>query len=149
MALPGDAFASLTREDVEAIIAEACDSDDDAHVSMAELADFVKRGRAALGSNNIDQSQQLSANSLKLAKLLIIYEDAGNDLRDAFSKFDVSGDGEVSVAELHNGLHKLGQAFDSLTRADVEAIVKEAFKKESHITYGDFASFVSTARRSS
>ncbi|KAJ1450099.1 hypothetical protein M885DRAFT_533265 [Pelagophyceae sp. CCMP2097] len=159
----GSAFADLQRSDVQSIIDEACDEDEDAHVSLDELRAFVHKGRRLLAeeraaadrpldvarpSDGAAQGERpLSADALKVARLLMIYEDSGNTLGTAFTRFDVSSDGEISVSELHAGLVKLGDAFSDLTREDVQTIVTDAFRADSHVSFADFEDFVRRARR--
>ena len=91
----------------------------------------------------------LSEASLRVGKLLILYEDGGAALRDAFDRFDASKDGEVSVAELHAGLVALGAAFENTTRDEVEKIAIDAFDTDAddpRFRFDDFTAFVRRAR---
>ena len=87
---------------------------------------------------------------MQVGKMLVLFEDAGHDLRAAFDKFDRSQDGLLSISELENGLKGLGAAFEQLTRAEVEKIAIDAFDQDpdegAHVTYEQFASFVKKAR---
>lgn len=95
------------------------------------------------------QPPAVSDASLRVAKLLIIYEDAGNSLKGAFDKFDKSGDGNISIHELLVGLQALGAAFENISRDEVEKIVIDGFDKDlddAHISFHEFTSFVQRAR---
>ncbi|KAH8047674.1 tudor domain-containing protein [Aureococcus anophagefferens] len=84
--------------------------------------------RAAASSNASDGGSAggdvvLAAGERRLAELLIAFEDGGGDLRAAFAKWDASGDGLLSAAEILKGLKGLpGKAFDGVERPDVERI---------------------------
>ena len=94
-------------------------------------------------------ARRLSDQSARVAKLLILYEDAGNSLKDAFDKFDKSGDGNISIHELLVGLQGLGTAFANISREEVEKIVIDAFDKDlddAHISLHEFTEFVKRAR---
>ena len=144
-------------------------------MSLGEFVDFVERGKRGLGDAALGvakastpkastpappkrsffdddepvPARRLSDQSARVAKLLILYEDAGNSLKDAFDKFDKSGDGNISIHELLVGLQGLGTAFANISREEVEKIVIDAFDKDlddAHISLHEFTEFVKRAR---
>ena len=91
----------------------------------------------------------LSEASLRVGKVLKLYEDGGNPLRTAFDNWDVSKSGRLTVDELLEGLKGLGAAFENMTKPEVEKVVIDAFGKDpdgATVSYADFVGFVSRAR---
>lgn len=156
----GDAFAGLSSSDVDACVVDF-ELDGDGVVSYDEFLAFARRGceqLAAAGwappaseeTKEAPETSPLSALSLRVGKVLRIYEDGGNALRTAFDRFDVAKNGRLTVDELLAGLQGLGAAFEAMTRPEVEKLVIDAFDKDpddgSTIAYPEFVAFVARAR---
>jgi len=156
----GDAFAGLSPQDVDECIADF-ELDGDSVVSYDEFLAFARRGceqLAAAGwappaseeTKEAPATSPLSALSLRVGKVLRIYEDGGNALRTAFDRFDVAKNSRLTVDELLAGLQGLGAAFEAMTRPEVEKLVIDAFDKDpddgSTIAYPEFVAFVARAR---
>ena len=155
----GETFGDLSSEDVDACI-EDFELDGDGVVSYDEFLAFARRGceqLAAAGwappaneeTKEAPETVPLSDASLRVGKVLKLYEDGGNPLRTAFDNFDVSKSGKLTVDELLEGLKGLGAAFENMTRAEVEKVVIDAFDKDPEgatVTYADFVGFVARAR---
>ena len=143
----GKPFDGLLESDVRDVVVAHCDTDNDGHVNFDEFKAFVKKGRTKLGIPPSDATP-LSEASMKVVRLLLTFESLGNNLDDAFTQFDTSGDGEIAVAELHRSLSTLGAGFDALSRDDVETIVREACVScgGDHITRDEFRLFVERGR---
>ena len=155
----GETFGDLSSEDVDACI-EDFELDGDGVVSYDEFLAFARRGceqLAAAGwappaneeTKEAPETVPLSDASLRVGKVLKLYEDGGNPLRTAFDNFDVSKSGRLTVDELLEGLKGLGAAFESMTRAECEKVVIDAFGKDpdsASISYSEFVGFVGRAR---
>ena len=155
----GDTFGDLSSEDVDACI-EDFELDGDGVVSYDEFLAFARRGceqLAAAGwappsdeeTKEAPETVPLSDASLRVGKVLKLYEDGGNPLRTAFDNFDVSKSGRLTVDELLEGLKGLGAAFENMTRPEVEKVVIDAFDKDPEgatVSYAEFVGFVARAR---
>ena len=155
----GDTFGDLSSEDVDACI-EDFELDGDGVVSYDEFLAFARRGceqLAAAGwappadeeTKEAPETVPLSDASLRVGKVLKLYEDGGNPLRTAFDNWDVSKSGKLTVDELLEGLKGLGAAFENMTKSEVEKVVIDAFDKDPEgatVTYPEFVSFVGRAR---
>lgn len=133
----GPLFENVARADVEQVVAEI---GEDSHLSYDAFEDLVSKHEAL---------PRLDHTSLKVCRLLIIFVDAGSDLLEAFTSFDTSGDGSLSVAELLQGLRGLGSPFDQLERTDVESVVASILPdngNDNHVTFDDLRAFVSRGR---
>ena len=150
----------LSSSDVDACVVDF-ELDGDGVVSYDEFLAFARRGceqLAAAGwappaseeTKEAPETSPLSALSLRVGKVLRIYEDGGNALRTAFDRFDVAKNGRLTVDELLAGLQGLGAAFEAMTRPEVEKLVIDAFDKDpddgSTIAYPEFVAFVARAR---
>ena len=176
--LPGDDFAAFTPEDAAALVREAMDKDGDAHVSLAEFLGFAQRGRRALAGSRLSFEQQVAAPlatpapapapppaaappalrdpklwpaaAIKICKLLVIFENGGQSLREAFAAFDASKDGELSAGELHRGLAALpGGVFADLDVDDVKQLFADCLDADDdgHVSLGEFVDFVERGKR--
>ena len=155
----GETFGDLSSEDVDACI-EDFELDGDGVVSYDEFLAFARRGceqLAAAGwappaneeTKEAPEAVPLSEASLRVGKVLKLYEDGGNPLRTAFDNWDVSKSGRLTVDELLEGLKGLGAAFENMTKSEVEKVVIDAFDKDPEgatVTYPEFVSFVGRAR---
>ena len=155
----GDTFGDLSSEDVDECI-EDFELDGDGVVSYDEFLAFARRGceqLAAAGwappaneeTKEAPETVPLSEASLRVGKVLKLYEDGGNPLRTAFDNWDVSKSGRLTVDELLEGLKGLGAAFENMTKSEVEKVVIDAFDKDPEgatVTYPEFVSFVGRAR---
>ena len=65
----------------------------------------------------------LSRVQFKLLQVLILFEDAGNDLTVAFNKWDINGDGSLEGVELWRGLSKMGGYFETIPVEEIEDLV--------------------------
>lgn len=150
----------VTSDDIRALV-KNFDTADSGHLSFVEFESFVatyrdklQRKRVPRASSDADapvsaptQSSPLSDVEKKVAKLLIAYEDKGGDLASAFKKWDASGDGALSAAEIHNGLVKLKHGFEDIELDDVKALLKRFDRtNDGHLSLLEFESFVETCR---
>ncbi|KAK7247647.1 hypothetical protein SO694_00125033 [Aureococcus anophagefferens] len=152
--LPGKAFDGVERPDVEVLLKTAGAD----HLDFSGFEAFVARGRDALGlrrkrisfhssSGGSDRGSEAAEDlARKLGTLLITYEDGGGSLDSAFAKWDASGDGELSAAELLAGLRKLGDAFVDVAKNDVDALFKDVAKAGGHASLADLTRFVAKQR---
>jgi len=129
-------------------------------VSYDEFLAFARRGceqLAAAGwappadeeTKEAPETVPLSEASLRVGKVLKLYEDGGNPLRTAFDNWDVSKSGKLTVDELLEGLKGLGAAFEAMTRPECEKVVIDAFGKDPEgatVSYSEFVGFVARAR---
>lgn len=100
-----------------------------------------------MASSRHHNNASLSLVEEKVAHLLVTYEDGGGDLSKAFTHWDVSSDGAVSVDRIYDGLLKLDHNFESVKLDDLKAILTRVNKtKKGYFSLPDFESFVASCR---
>ncbi|KAJ8598602.1 hypothetical protein CTAYLR_001701 [Chrysophaeum taylorii] len=166
----GHGFETMHLDDIKALLKQF-DKTSDGHLSLLEFESFVLTCReqlratqtqtcspspgvdAVVSAESTTESPSeapppsLTAVERKVAQLLAAYEDKGGDLARAFRKWDVSGDGELSASEIHEGLIQLGHGFEQTDIDDIKALLKRFdMNANGHLTLLEFESFVVTCR---
>uniref|UniRef100_A0A7S2MRB8 EF-hand domain-containing protein n=1 Tax=Helicotheca tamesis TaxID=374047 RepID=A0A7S2MRB8_9STRA len=106
------------------------DIDGDGHITLTELSSMLKSlGKHPTDSeliNMIRVADKNGDNEIDFDEFLICLEmhesSPQQELRDAFDKIDVDGNGCISASELHTLMKSLHQ---NLTKAEIDEIMKE------------------------